>query len=357
MAQPLRILEIGDELLFKRGISDQTDFFWTGYRPRGKITIALGPLELFRSLRRLRQNQYDLLAVHVPLYPPWHPRVILTILRDWRLAAPRGLFAMLGWWLIQRFHRVPIVAIDLNDSFGIGRHAFSLIDRSRAYFKRELPADRWQVFFASGHAKLPGLRWRKKAKSRRRLAKLRPLSYGSPNPVAPGSAVEKTSDVFFAGAAVGNSTLRSDGIKELLALRDEGYIIDIPEGRLEIAEFHRRIAQAWLAWSPAGLGWDCSRHYEVGWLGTVALMNYPTIIRDQPFRDGEHCFLYSPESGELARAVRAALTDKPRLVRMGAAVGAHCWAHHTMKARSERVVMAVLGQRLDGTPATAFDRD
>jgi hypothetical protein len=349
MVQPLRILEVGDELLFKRGISDQTDFFWTGYRPRGKIAAALGPLELFRSMRRLRQNQYDLLAVHVPLYPPWHPRVILTILRDWGLAAPRGLFAVFGWWLIQRFHRVPIVAIDLNDSFGIGRHAFPLIDRSRAYFKRELPADRWQVFFASGHAKLPGLRWRKKARSRRRLAKLRPLSYGSPGPVAPVSDVEKISDVFFAGAVIGNSTLRSDGIKELLALRDEGYVIDIPEGRLEITEFHRRIAQAWLAWSPGGLGWDCSRHYEVGLLGTVALMNYPTIIRDQPFRDGEHCFLYSPESGELARAVRVAVTDKPRLVRMGAALAAHCWAHHTMKARSERVAMAVLGRRLDGT--------
>ncbi len=350
--RPLRILEIGDELLFKRGVPDQTDFFWTGYRPRGKIAIAFGPVAFLRAMRRLRRNEYDLLAVHAPLYPPWHPRVILTILRDWHVWAPRGLFAVFGWWLIQRFHRVPMVAIDVNDSFGIGRHAFRLIDKSRAYFKRELPADRWQVFFRSGHAKLPGLRWRRKRKSQRRLAKLRPLSYGSANPVAPIAPQTKTADVFFAGAVAGNSTVRSDGIEELLALRQEGYVIDIPEGRLDMAEFHRRVARAWLAWSPGGLGWDCARHYEIAWLGTVPLMNYPTIVRDQPFRDGEHCVLYSVEPGELARAVRAALADKTRLARMGAAAAAHGYAHHTAKARAERVAIAVLGRRLDGHPTS-----
>ncbi len=349
-ARPLSILEIGDDLLFKSAVPDQTDFFWTGYRARGKIAIAFGPAQFLYAMRKLWRNEYDLLVVHVPLYPPWHPRVILTILRDWRLSAPRGLFAVFGWWIIQRFHSVPIVAIDLNDSFGIGRHAFRLIDTSRAYFKRELAADRWQVFYKSGHRNLPGLRWRKKPKSLRWLAKLRPLSYGSPNPVAPIASKAKTADVFFAGAVAGNSTIRSEGIDELLALRKEGYVIDIPEGRLDIAEFHRRIAQAWLAWSPSGLGWDCSRHYEIAWLGTVPLMNYPTILRDQPLRDGEHCILYGVEPGELARAVRAALTDKPRLARMGAAAAEFGLAHHTARARAERVATAVLGRRLDGRP-------
>ena len=208
---------------------------------------------------------------------------------------------------------------DLNDSFGIGRHAFRLIDVSRAYFKRELPADRWQVFYKSGHGNLPVLRWRKKPKSLRWLAKLRPLSYGSPNPVAPIASKAKTADVFFAGAVAGNSTVRNDGIDELLALRKEGYVIDIPEGRLDIAEFHRRVARLGLHGRRVGWGWDCSRHYEIAWLGTVPLMNYPTILRAQPLRDGEHCNLHGVEPGELARAVRAALTDKPRLARMGAA--------------------------------------
>jgi hypothetical protein len=352
-AKPLRILEVGDELLFKSAVFDQTDFFWTGYRPRGKIAIALGLKAFIRAMRRLRLNEYDLLVVHVPLYPWWHPRVVLNVLRDWRFHALRGLFAVFGWWLVQRFHRVPIAAVDMNDSFGIGRHAFRLIDRCRSYFKRELPADRWQVFYKSGHANLPGLRWRKKAGNIRRLSKLRPLSYGSPNPLAEITSRTKTVDVFFAGAVAGNSTLRSDGIQELLALRAEGYVIDIPNERLDMRTFHQRVAQAWLAWSPGGLGWDCSRHYEIAWLGTVPLMNYPTIIRDMPLRDGEHCVLYGPEPGELARAVRRAISDKKRLEKMGAAAATHALAHHTTRARAERVAVAVLGRRLDGTPATA----
>ncbi len=346
--KPLRVLEIGDEILFKRAVPDQTDFFWAGYRPRGKINIAFGPAAFLRALRRLRRNEYDLLAVHVPLYPPWHPRVVLTVLRDWRLSAPRGLFAVFAWWLVQRFHRVPMVAIDLDNSFGIGRHAFSLIDACSAYFKRELPADRWQVFFKSGHMNLPGLRWRKKRTSRRRLGKLRPLSLGSLNSVQPIAERAKSVDVFFAGAVIGNSTARSDGIEELLALRKEGYVIDIPDGRLSMAEFHRRVAKAWLGWSPGGLGWDCSRHYEIAWLETVPVMNYPTIVRDRPFVDGEHCILYGAEPGGLARAVREALADKPRLARIAAAAAAHALAHHTAKARAERVAVAVLGRRLDG---------
>jgi hypothetical protein len=159
--------------------------------------------------------------------------------------------------------------------------------------------------------------------------------------------------VFFAGAVVGNSTLRSEGLPELLALRAEGYIIDVPNERLNMRDFHQRVAQAWLAWSPGGLGWDCSRHYEIAWLGTVPLMNYPTIIRDMPLRDGEHCVLYGPEPGELGRAVRRALADKERLARMGAAAATHALAHHTTRARAERVAIAVLGRRLDGTPAIA----
>jgi len=351
--RPLRILEIGDELLFKTAVPDQTDFHWTGYRPRGKTGIGFGPLRFLRAMRRLRAGQYDLLALHVPLYPPWHPRVLLTVLRDWRLSAPRGLFAVFGWWLVQRWHRVPIAAIDMNDSFGIGQHAFSLIDASRIYFKRELPADRWQVFFKSGHQNLPGLRWRRKVSSRRLLAKLQPLSYGSPNPVTtPSAPPEKVTDVFFAGAVDGNSTVRSDGIHELLALRDEGYVIDVPEQRLPMEEFHRRVAQAWLAWSPGGLGWDCSRHYEIAWLGTVPLMNYPTIVRDQPFLDGEHCVLHGVEPGGLARAVRAALGDRARLARVAAAAARHGLAHHTAHARAQRVALAVLGRGLDGRSAT-----
>ena len=87
----------------------------------------------------------------------------------------------------------------------------------------------------------------------------------------------KTTDIFFAGDVSPSSTVRSEGVKELLALREEGIVVDYPEQRIAHDEFARRLASAWLAWSPSGYGWDCYRHYESGLLGTVALANYPTI--------------------------------------------------------------------------------
>jgi hypothetical protein len=246
---------------------------------------------------------------------------------------------------------VPVAVLDINDSFGIGRHNFGLIDRCHSYFKRELTADRWQVFFKSSHWDLPGRRWRLKKSSQRRIHKLKPIHLGYPGRLASQPTTVKTSDVFFAGDTHPNSSVRSEGIEELLALRNEGYIIDVPDGPLDRATFHHRLASARLAWSPMGYGWDCYRHYEASELGTVPLMNYPTILQHRPFREGEHGFYYSVEPGGLSLAVRAALTDPDRLAEMAKAARAYTLQHHTARARAEYVVMTVLGRKLDGSLA------
>jgi hypothetical protein len=350
---PLRILEIGDETLFFRAVPRQTDYYRAAEKPRGEAHRAFGPLRLFRCLRDLRRGKYDLLVVHARQYAPWHPRSMLTALRDWHIRAPVGLFGLFAWRIIHLFHDVPIVAVDLGDSFGIGRHNFFLLKAGRAYFKRELPADRWQVFFKSGSRDYPGRRWRSKPASQALLAKLKPISYGTWLWPPENAPAEKTVDIFFAGALAGNSTMRHDGIAELRALEREGYIIDVPVQRLAPPEFLQRMASAWLAWSPQGLGWECSRHYEAALVHTVPMMNYPTIIRDHPLRDGEHCVLYAVEPGGLAEAARRALADRPRLARMAAAAAAHVRRHHGDHARAERVAVAALGRRLDGSAAEA----
>jgi Glycosyl transferases group 1 len=185
------------------------------------------------------------------------------------------------------------------------------------------------------------------------MAKLRPISLGVWPNTKP-MTMPKTSDVFFAGDVAPNSTVRSEGVKELLALGDEGIVIDFPQQRISNDEFNRRLASAWLAWSPSGYGWDCYRHYESGLLGTVALMNYPTTYRYQPLEEGRHGLYYAVEPGALAAAVRRALADKPALERMAAAAREHVLKHHMPRARVEYVVRAALGRNLDGTPA---DRD
>lgn len=344
-----RILEINARL-FRTAAPDQTDFFWAGRKPDGRRDSKLfGPTAFFRTMKALRRGDYDLVVVDGPNLPAWHPRTWLTSLRDYHIRAPQALFAIAATRLMHYFHEVPVAVIDINDSFGIGTHNFRLIDRCHTYFKRELTADRWQVFFKSSHWDLPGRRWRSKKSSQRRMAKLRPFHLGYPQRPSIEPTTEKTSDVFFAGDLWPNSTVRTDGIEELLALRDEGYVIDVPNGPLDRAEFHRRLAAARLAWSPAGYGWDCYRHYEASELGTVPLMNFPTIQQHRPFHAGEHCHYYSVEPGGLARAVRGALQDPDRLAAMAVAARSYTLAHHTARARADYVATTVLGRNLDGS--------
>jgi hypothetical protein len=285
-AKPLRILEVGNHSLFVNAVPEQTDFFFAGPRP-GAERKPLGPISFLRVLGRLRRREYDLVVLHCARFAPWHPRTVLPLLRDKRLFAYPWVFAPFAWRLLHRFHEVPVVAIDLRDTFGIGRCNLHLLDACPTVYKRELPADRWQVFFKTGHWDLPGRRWRQKPRNQRRLAKLRPISLGA-RELPERSSAPKTTDVFFAGDLFRGTTLRADGIAELRELEAEGYRIDLPERLLTHEEYLERLGSAWLAWSPAGYGWQCTRHFEAAAAGTVALSNYPTILGDMPFRDGEH---------------------------------------------------------------------
>jgi hypothetical protein len=350
-ARPLRILEIGGAEFCVVAAPWQTEFYWTGIKPRGRVHRAFGPARLIRSLIKLRRREFDLLVVHTTLYAPWHPRSILTALRDWHFRAPLGLFAMFAWRFVHLFHDVPIAVVDLDDSCQIGRHNFFLLDRCGAFFKRELPSDHWLAFCGGWYPKFPGRNWRSKRRNQRRVEKLKPISLGvAPqfrDEVAPPR--EKKSDIFFVGAVTDNSTVRITGMQELQALAREGYVIDMPAERLARPEFLERIGAAWLAWSPGGLGWDCTRHYEAPLAGAVPLINDPTILRHQPLRDGEHCVFYHIEPGGLAEAARRALADKPRLRRMAQVAAEHVRVHHSLHARAEYVTVTVLGRRLDGS--------
>ena len=163
--QPLRILEIGGVALFVLAAPDQTEFRWTATKPRQRAHLALGPIKLLRDIIRLRRGEYDLLVVHAPLYAPWHPRSFFGTLRDWNVRFPLGLFAIFAWRFVHLFHDVPIAVVDIEDSYRIGRHNFFLLDRCKAFFKRELLADHWLSFLQflvsefSGAALAPPKPW------------------------------------------------------------------------------------------------------------------------------------------------------------------------------------------------------
>lgn len=238
----------------------------------------------------------------------------------------------------------PIAVVDTCDFPYINRADLFLLARCTYYFKRELPPDRWRLFTKTAHRELPTRRFRRQSRLRHFIDKLRPISLGLP-PVArlPTTELDKTADVFVSVGGEDTSTVRKAGMSELVALRERGYRIDIAEGRLPPEEFYRRCAQAWIVWSPEGLGWDCFRHYEALGCSSVPVINQPTIERHRPLIGGVHALYYDPEPGCLTGAIEAALADKDRLRAIARAGKAHVLAHHTMAAIGNYVVETTLG--------------
>lgn len=337
-----KVLEIGEHAFFSRAMPDVTEGYFTGYRApyRGKRPF-FGVLAFIRTLLAVRRGDYDLIVVAPPFYPGWSPRSILaafkfTVVRGRPGELWGALISPLTFALLRFFPGERMIAVDRSDSFGLPRHSFFLLDKARAFFKRELPIDHWQTLYGSGHRRLPGASFRRKRRWVERIGKLRPIGLGlrtelEAAALAAGNAVKRR-DVFFAGSISGNSSLRALVPAQLAALRAAGVDVDWPEKPVPRAEFYQRCAEAWLVLSPAGLGWDCYRHVEAALCGSVPLVSAPSIDRYKPYVIDEHCIAYHPDENRLVETVVAALKDKKRLAAMAAAARDHATAHLTEAA-------------------------
>ncbi len=341
----LRILVIGDQLHFKSEFPERTTLLWTGARIADpKYTDGLAtPGRVFRALRDAGKGKYDVIVVYPPLYSPWHPRygvraLLRSPLKPWSSLTRAFGVSMLRWVKLS----VPLIAVDIYDAGVIGRSSVFLLDKAKAFFKRELPVDKWQVLTGTAHPYLPTLRFRKNPRWQRRMETLRPVSLPQilDDPEFPAAPFpEKTHDIFFAGVVEGNSTVRTAGLAELDRLTVLGYKIDRPAERLDYKAYLERMSHSWIVWSPEGMGWDCYRHYEAPIVHSVPLMNNPTILRRAPLIDGVHGLYYDPEPGGLERRAIAALADKDKLRRMAAAGRDHVLAHHSRKAHCESILL------------------
>ena len=337
-----RVLEIGETGLFHWGMRESTDALYTSYRAdlrQGRRYLGL--FSLLKAIRAVRRGDYALVVLHAPYYPGWHWRSVLpafkfTLFKGRPLELPGALLSPLLFELTRLLPADRLIAIDRADSFGMPAHHFFLLDRVKAYFKRELPFDHWKVFYGSAHRRLPGLSFRRKPRWLARMAKLRPIGLGLPREqVAAASAAfpaEKTSDIFFAGTVAGNSTVRTDALERLEELRQAGFRVDVPDRPLPREEFMKRCAQSWLTLSPEGLGWDCYRHMEAALAGSVPLVSAPSIHRYRPMKIGTHCLCYFPDEGSIVDLVGAALAEKDRLTAMAAAARRHVLDHLTDEA-------------------------
>ncbi len=199
----------------------------------------------------------------------------------------------------------------------IGSRFFSFFPRIDLFFKRELPQNTWHAFLytSARNEDVSNIRRQPffcaaKEKLRHFPLQIQPrVEYGEVRPE------QKTIDIFYVGDNA-KTTVRVEGMKVLQKLRERGWRVDMPSERLDREEFLRRIASAWLVWSPEGSGWECHRHYEALVHGAVPVMNYPTIQRYHPLVESEHGFYYGCEGDDLIRVVEKALGDKERLLKM-----------------------------------------
>jgi hypothetical protein len=346
MPASARILEIGDFHYVKEQYPERTTLLWTGGRsplvPRSEY-FDCTPVRLLRTIADVRAGRYDLVIVYMGLRGPWHPRNWLRALSAEPARPVSALSRVFGVSLL-RYVRIPapLVVLDMNDAFIMGRHNFFLLDQADVVFKRELPVDRWHILCHSVHPMLPTRRIRRQPRWQRRLAKIRPIALPSPvidtSALGGGEPSEKSVDLFFSGNVTENSWVRRTGMAELEDLASRGVKIDAPGERLPPEEFRRRLARAWLAWSPSGFSWECFRTSEAAQCLTVPVLNYPTVELHQPLLDGRHAIYYNPEPGGLVRAVETALADKARLEQMARAAREHVLRYHTPRALVDHVI-------------------
>ena len=173
-----RILEIGG-FYFKLEYPERTTSLWSNPRlpQEGEPIDGFStPDRIFRELKAAREGKYDVIIANTMRYSPWHPRYwargpFYTPTHPWA-----GLTRQFGVSAL-RFANlpVPLIAIDMDDAFGIGRSSVFLLDKAKVFFKRELPVDKWQVLYGSVHPHLPTLRYRNSSKWQRRMDALQPI--------------------------------------------------------------------------------------------------------------------------------------------------------------------------------------
>ena len=338
----LRVLEIGTLTLFKPVYPESTTWLCPAPMPEKRGCADppppfVGWNEFTKIKQRLLSGAYDLVVYLVPgvlrRFSRWwwkdfirerlcHHQAVKTLLRE-----VRGM---------------PIAVLDMGDAGPLNPANIPLLDCCRAYFKRELPAEPAELLSAPGAAATINAS-HNSASATSRLAKLRTISVGLCREriaAAPATTLEKKVGVFFAGC-VRNLAIRRRGLSCLLSLRKKGVVVDVAEG-LPIEEYMKRCAQAWLVWSPEGLGRDCFRHYEAPLCRSVPVINQAPVVRHRPLINGTHCFYYEDQGNDLARVILGALSDKARPIQMAEQARAHVLEHHTHEALCRYITEEIL---------------
>jgi hypothetical protein len=350
----MRILELSDEDFFRRTLSGEpVDFFYVGGSPRKYEERRLRLFDIFRLRRLIASGHYDLIACSVNPLPLWRAdrgwfhNIVQLLGRPFRCFHSFGL-ALLPWLL--GGSRVPVLVYNRKDAPILPPQNFGLLQHCTRFFIREVPQNNWNLFLFTSSRNEDVVNITRQELFRDNIGKIRPMPLGFEQPLDDylAFAGTKTTDIFYAGRNH-SSTVRTKGLAQLEKLRELGYRVDVPDHPLARDEFLRRCAAAHIVWSPEGLGWDCHRHYESLLVGSVPLINSPTIERHHPLEDGVHCLYYSIEGDHLVQTVHAALADKERLRKISQQGRDHILRWH----RHEQIVRYMIDETLGAAKGKA----
>lgn len=170
---------------------------------------------------------------------------------------------------------MPVAVIDRSDAPFLTPASQQFLQLCSTYFKRELPFDRFFLFYHQRPTP-----WKKR---RKELMPVVEKVYGIPLGIEDlaYAALKKQRtdnqpvDVLFVGNLT--NTMRQTGVDHLRKwARERSYKVEIHES-LPYEEYCSITAKSKVTISIAGGGWDCFRHYEAIALGSIPLMNKPTV--------------------------------------------------------------------------------
>lgn len=345
----MRILEISDQAFVQgpaTAAGHQVDLYDVG--GGAAMYGARFNWSAMRKVRaQIQRGEYDLIAISTNLHPLW--RADRGVLRSVASLISRAIRKShtLGLSLLPYIigdSKVPVMMYYRKDAPILAKQNFGLFPICDRIFVRELPQNNWNLFLYTTSKNEDVLNVMRQPLFKETMPKIRPLPLGFDNPLEeylPASANKQT-DIFYAGRSH-SSTVRSRGLAHLEKLRALGYKVDAPTQLIPREEFYRRAAEAWIVWSPEGQGWDCHRHYESLLVGSVPLINYPTMERYQPLEHGKHCLLYGIEGDEMIRVATEALKNKEQLRAIAAAGREHIFRWHTHDAYVRHMIEETMG--------------
>lgn len=169
----------------------------------------------------------------------------------------------------------PVIVIDLTDSPMLTPNDQRVLRDCSLYFKREVPFDRLFLYYQDRPA--PWTTRRKELLPI--LEKVHNIPLGIEDSKYAALKQQRVAvqdiDVLFVGEIT--NTLRKTGMEHLQELASNSqWNIVITRG-LPFDDYCHKIARSKITVSIAGGGWDCFRHYEAVALGSLPLINKPTI--------------------------------------------------------------------------------